>query len=264
MKKTETRSPLKDKPLRLPGQSVVDERDQLIEDTIEKPFFLALFFVLIAGLEWWRYFTNAKFNPILFSLVALVLVLYAVFKLLRALPKLRALRQAVEGERAVGQFLERLREDGFHVFHDVVGTGFNVDHVLIGPSGVYTVETKTWSKPTKGNPKIIFDGQSIKVGSLEPARDPVAQAQGQAGWLKAVLAESTGRKVDARPVILFPGWFIEKTARGQTDVWVLEPKALPAFLSNEPTRLSPEDVKLYAYHLSRMIRVSEGGKKVLA
>lgn len=38
----------------------------------------------------------------------------------------------MEGERAVGQFLEQLREQGFHVFHDVVGTGFNVDHVLVG------------------------------------------------------------------------------------------------------------------------------------
>lgn len=262
--KMKTRSPIKDKPLRLPGQSVAEQRGRLFEDMIETPLLLALFFVVFAGLEWWRYYSNAKFSPVLFSAAALALVLFAGFRVVRAIPKLRALRQAMEGEQAVGQFLERLREDGFQVFHDVIGSGFNVDHVLIGPSGVYTVETKTWSKPTQGNPRIVFDGQSIKVGSLEPDRDPVAQAKGQAGWLKAVLAESSGRKVNARPVILFPGWFIESTAPDQGDLWVLEPKALPAFLSNEPARLLPEDVKLLSFHLSRMIRTQEGGNKKLA
>ena len=35
-----------------------------------------------------------------------------------------------------------------------------------------------------------------------------------------------------------------------------EPKALPYFLANEPVRLTPEDVKLLSYHLSRLIRSS--------
>ena len=35
------------------------------------------------------------------------------------------------GERAVGQYLERLRESGPRVFHDVPGVGFNLDHVVI-------------------------------------------------------------------------------------------------------------------------------------
>ena len=155
---------------------------------------------------------------------------------------------------------ERLREEGFQVFHDVIGNGFNVDHVLIGPAGVFTVETKTWSKPLTGSPQINFDGKSIKVGSSEPDRDPVAQAKGQAGWLKAILAESTGRTLDVRPVILFPGWFIDNPGGHFKDVWVLEPKALSAFLGREPARLSPEDVKLMSFHLSRLIRSTERAK----
>jgi hypothetical protein len=56
-------------------------------------------------------------------------------------------------------------------------------------------------------------------------------------------------------VVLFPGWFIEPTAESkQSDVWVLNPKALPAFISNSRKRLSVEDVSLVAYHLSRFIR----------
>ena len=196
-----TRSPIKDKPLRLPGQSVAEQRLKLIDDVTEGPILLAVFLVLLAGFEWWRDYTGMKINPVLFSFAAGLSASYAAFRIWRALPKLRALRQAAEGEQAVGQFLERLREGGFHVFHDVIGAGFNVDHVLIGPAGVFTVETKTSSKPSTGNAQINFDGKRIKVGSFEPDRDPVTQAKGQAGWLKAILAESTGRTFDVRPVL---------------------------------------------------------------
>jgi hypothetical protein len=217
----------------------------------------ALLFVVLAGFEWWRAYTDLKPQPVLFSLVAIAMVAYAAYRLIRARPELRALLQAHEGEKVVGQFLERLRADGFQVFHDVVGAGFNVDHVLVGPPGVFTVETKTWSKPEKGDARIEFDGHNIRAGSHSPDRDPVSQAKAQAAWLKALLSESSGRSAEVRPVIVFPGWFVANSSGSFRDVWVLEPKALPAFLNNEPVRLLPDEVKLLAFHLSRFIRASE-------
>jgi type II secretory pathway pseudopilin PulG len=257
MSPKQSRSPLRDKPLRLPGQSVTEERDDLVNSAMEQPTLLALFMVMLAALEWWRLYTKMQPNPVIFSAVAAITVVYAAYRLFRALPKLRALRQALEGERAVGQFLERLREQGYQVFHDIVGTGFNVDHVIVGPTGAYTIETKTWSKPLRGDSQISFDGDTLKVGGLEPDRDPIIQAKAQASWLRSVLLESTGRKIDVRPVVVFPGWFIVNKDGAFRSMWVLEPKALPTFLMNEPVRLSPEDVKLASFHLSRMIRDSQ-------
>lgn len=255
------RSPLKDKPLRLPGQSLAEERENLVEDAVGQPLMLALFLVLIAGLEWWRLYTQMKPNPILFSGVALIAVLYAAYRVRRAIPRLKALRLGLEGERAVGQFLERLREQGFHVFHDVVGDGFNVDHVLVGPAGVFTIETKTWSKPATGNAQLTFDGESICAGSMAPNRDPLVQARSQASWVKTLLLESAGKKFEVRPVIVFPGWFVVNSPGTFKDVWVLEPKALPSFLNNEPNRMSHEDVKLASFHLSRLIRSGENRRR---
>ena len=255
-----TRSPLKDKPLRLPGQSVSEERENVLEDDIGQPLTLAAFMVVLAGLEWWRMYTDMKPSPIIFSGAAVIGVLYAIYRVRRALPKLRNLRQAMEGERAVGQFLERLREHGYQVFHDVIGTGFNVDHVLVGPAGVFTIETKTWSKPISGKTQLTFNGETVRIGSFEPDRDPIVQGKAQASWLKALLLESTGKSMNVRPVIVFPGWFVTNSAGTFKDIWVLEPKALPTFLDNEPNRLSREDVKLASYHLSRLIRSTERKK----
>lgn len=252
--KTKTRSPLKSKALRNPGQSVQEQRFDLLYDKLLTPLILALMLVLLAFLEWVRYYRPAEPSPVLFSVMALVGLGYFGYQAMTVLPKARQLRLAMEGERAVGQYLERLREQGFQVFHDVIGEGFNLDHVVIGPAGIFTIETKTWSKPEKGSPKITFDGENILIGGFTPERDPVLQAKAQSGWLRGLLSESTGRKFTVKPVIVFPGWYIEQKPGATKAVWVLEPKALPSFLSNAPTVLSPEDVKLASFHLSRFIR----------
>jgi hypothetical protein len=258
MAKFEKRSPIKDKPLRNPGQSLDEQLGEFKDDKVHAPLLMALFLVVLAGLEWWNYYSPQKPSPFLFTMVAAFGIAYAAIQIKRASPVLRALRQGRDGERVVGQYLEHLREQGYQVFHDVIGTGFNVDHVLIGPAGIFTIETKTYSKSPGPQAKVTFDGERILVDGFEPDRDPVVQAKAQAGWLRALLAESTGRKFPARPVILFPGWWVEQGKSTTREVWVLEPKALPAFLEHEPEVLTADDVKLASYHLSRFIRVKEG------
>ena len=257
MAKTDNRSPIKDKPLRLPGQSLDEERAAIWDDKLEPYALLALCFVAIAFLEWWRAWTHVPPAPVFFSIVALVMVSFAAWRIWRSLPRLRAIRQGIEGEKAVGQFLERLRESGYHVFHDVVGPTFYVDHVLVGPAGLFTIETKTWSKPSKGDARVTGDTEGLLVAGQRPDRDPVVQARAQAVWLHQQIKESTGKPFAVKPVIVFPGWFIDPSAQRISNLWVLEPKALPAFLGNEPVCLDPSDVKLAVFHLSRMIRSSE-------
>lgn len=251
------RSPIKRPPLRNPGQSVEETRRKLVEDKLESPALMAVLLVALAAMEWWRSFFGIPPKPVLFSVIAAVAVAFVAWRRVRLSPDLRALKQAAEGERAVGQFLEALREQGYKVFHDVVSAGFNVDHVIIGPAGVYSVETKTWSKPRQGEARISFDGEKLRAAGLEPDRNPLIQAVAQAGWLRDLLAESTGRVFEVRPVILFPGWFIEPPLGGMSRVWVLNPKALPAFLEHQKARLSAEDVALASTHLAKYIRAGE-------
>jgi hypothetical protein len=252
-----TKSPIKDKPLRLPGQSLDEERRKLFEDKLETPLMLAIVFMAFAAMEWGRYFWELPPRPFVFSVAAALLVVFAAWRIWKTRPIVRALKQGAEGEKVVGQFLERLRESGYQVFHDLIGTGFNVDHVLIGPAGVFTVETKTLSKPHRGEARIKFDGEQLTVAGREPERNPIVQARAQASWLKSLLAESTGHQFDVFPVVVFPGWYIEQTKDCFRNVWVLEPKALPKFLNNEPQSLSVEEIKLASFHLSRFIRSAE-------
>jgi hypothetical protein len=56
----------------------------------------------------------------------------------------RAWRRGAEGEEAVGTALEKMRSRGWFTLHSVpVGKrGSDIDHVVIGPGGVFTINTK--------------------------------------------------------------------------------------------------------------------------
>jgi hypothetical protein len=113
----------------------------------------------------------------------------AFFRMRGTGARLKNLRLGLEGEVAVGQFLdEYCRERGYKVLHDLQGDGFNVDHVLIGPGGIFAIDTKTHSKPTMGDPVITYDGQSVLIDGHAPDRDPIKQAKANARFVAELLA----------------------------------------------------------------------------
>jgi hypothetical protein len=252
-------SPLKAKPLRLPGESVDKEIDHWVNDKTLGPFFGAGSFCIVAFFEWYGYLTHAPRQPRVFTVIAVAALLFAGWRFRVIRKQVRQLRQGRDGERAVGQFLERLREDGAQVFHDIPGEGFNLDHVVISPHGIYAIETKTRSKHGPKE-RVVVEGDTLTVAGHEPDRNPIEQVTGAARWLEVELKKSTGKRFFVRGVVVFPGWFVEqKGPRG--NVWVLEPKALPAFIGNAPAMIAPADVALASYHLSRYVR-SEAEKAV--
>ena len=245
-------SPLRAKPLRNPGDSIDKEIQGLSEDKLLEAFLFASGFSLIALWEWVGYLTHSPRRPVLFTCVALFACVVAAWRVWQIRGRVKQLRLGRDGERCVGQFLERLRDGGGQVFHDIPAPGFNLDHVIISPHGIYAVETKTFSKPSS-RAAITVEGDSLLVAGRRPDRNPIEQVMSAARWLADLLETTTGKRFPVRGVVVFPGWFVEqRTPRGS--VWVLEPKALPAFIEKEPAVLAPSDVALAAFHLSRYIR----------
>jgi len=74
-------------------------------------------------------------------------------------------------------------------------------------------------------------------------------------WLKNTLKATTGKTFTIKPGILFPGWYIDSTEQAKkSDSLVLNPKALPAFINNQPKMLSQEDAQMVVFHLCRYVR----------
>ena len=55
--------------------------------------------------------------------------------------------RGAEGERHTARLLDRLTRDGYVVFHDlaVPGSLANVDHLVIGPTGVFVIDSRQWT-----------------------------------------------------------------------------------------------------------------------
>jgi hypothetical protein len=249
------KSPIKDKPLRNPGESLDNQIMDFIFDEVIVYLLMPLLLIMMAVMEWIHWYSKTPPSPWLYSFMALIAVLYSTVKIIRAKKRIKTLRQGRDGEKAVGQYLELLRENGAKVFHDIPAKGFNLDHVVICKSGVYVIETKTFSKPDKGEAKIIFNGDAIFLNGKTENNKPVVQVKATANWLKDLINESTGHKFTIKPVVVFPGWYIEPTSEAKfSEVWVLNPKALPAFIGNSKEHLSIDEVSMVSFHLSRYVR----------
>lgn len=58
--------------------------------------------------------------------------------------KIQHWREGAEGERRTARVLGPLEREGWVVQHDLAGPKGNVDHLLVGPAGVFLLDTKRW------------------------------------------------------------------------------------------------------------------------
>ncbi len=247
------RSPLKEPPLRVPGQSVQEEIDRLLIDEMLVAGAITAFAIAWPAYEWFRWFTKTPSSPWLITAVAALAFVYALVRQTSAKRRLDALKLGRDGERAVAEELDKVRSTGAIVFHDIVGDGFNIDHVVISSHGIYAIETKALSKAPGA--EVSFDGTTLLVNGRTLDRDPIAQAAAAADWIKTTLRTMTTKDYPVRPVVVLPGWYVNPVSEHhRARVWVLNPKALPAFVVREPAVVSEEDLRLAVFFLARYIK----------
>jgi len=152
-------------------------------------------------------------------------IIYCFWKLIVLLNKRRRYRLGYEGEIAVGQELNQHMRDGFYVYHDFFIDKFNIDHIVVGPSGVFAIETKARSKPTSAGPapdyKVKYDGKSLQFPNGTDVQ-AIEQTKRQAEWLSKWLRSAVGERISIRPVLALPGWWVDRTASG--GIPVINPK----------------------------------------
>jgi hypothetical protein len=130
------RSPLDRSPaVRVAGQSLDKELDNVRYDHMLSPILVATFTLVIAVMEWYRYFTGMPPSPWTFSFFAAVMLGYAAFKVNHTRAHVRQLKLGRDGERLVAQYLEWFRTSNFFVFHDVPSGGRQRGPCANRPSG---------------------------------------------------------------------------------------------------------------------------------
>ncbi|MCX7926024.1 MAG: NERD domain-containing protein [Fimbriimonadales bacterium] len=158
-------------------------------------------------------------------------------------------RQGAQGEEWVGAALDTLQAKGWYVFHDLpmpaVG---NVDHLVIGPPGVFVVETKSHrGRITAQGNQLLRNGKLLE-------KDFLRQVKAQSMAVNQLFQHRLRQNYYVQPVVCFSRAFVQVPGGRVEHVWVLPlPWLLPA-LEKHPSRLSPAQVQMLASVIAARLR----------
>lgn len=152
----------------------------------------------------------------------------------------RAWRVGANGEETIGGKLEKLTKHGWHVLHAVpVGSrGSDIDHLLIGPGGVWTLNTK--NHPGK---KVWVSKQKVLVGGY--AQPYIRNAEFEADRVRKILRVRLGWEPFVKSALVFlTGTLVpEVTIKSPPEkVVILDRMDVPMVFRRSKGRLDAEQV----------------------
>jgi hypothetical protein len=173
------------------------------------------------GLHDWRF---------LASEVALLITIFLISRYV--LPLVDRHDRGARGEEQVGGLLDELLRDGWRVIHDASFGNGNVDHIVIGPGGVFTVETKSHPGP-------------VRVGRMHGA--VLAQAKAQQKLVCRVIDEPV------EPLIVYSRAWVDKPLGRRKGVRVIPARMLIGYLTRRQATLDEKQVERVYEELIRAI-----------
>ncbi|MEK7951427.1 nuclease-related domain-containing protein [Luteolibacter soli] len=261
--KRRSRAPFKEKLLRPPGESLRLKIEELHDEFMEQGLVLAVTTACTGGAimvftfqAWWM-------NGIVWTIISAIGFACGRHRWnkLKGLRKtLRNYRLGFDGERYVAEKLSELIGQGYRVFHDFLfdmkpggdATNFNIDHIVVGPAGVFVLETKTYRQPNGELPegderhKVRGDGDALLLPGGHRQRKPLKQVRKNADELSKFLTGTSPSRVPVYPIIAMPGWYTEEEAF--PDLLVLNPLRISARISrfSQSDVLPPSEVRMIA------------------
>jgi hypothetical protein len=147
----------------------------------------------------------------------------------------RAWRRGAAGERQTARLLDRLGRDGYMSFHDMAmpHSPANLDHLVLGPSGVFVIDSKQWTGQVHQSPDgLIWHNHYRLDRTLATIR-----------WQAKTLGRILGLPV--APLICVHGAHIQHGGLRAQGVAIVPATLLRSALGHDQV-LSDADVELYA------------------
>jgi hypothetical protein len=154
--------------------------------------------------------------------------------------------RGAEGEEAVAAALTQLPAETWTVLHDVRWPGrryANVDHIVVGPPGVFVVDAKNWSG------RVATKDDVLRQNGRSRERDVVAAAE--AGLAVAGLVPLLEPQL-VHPVLCFVR--DDELAGWARDVMVCSTSNLVSMLTSRPAVLAPDQATQIARNLEIGLR----------
>lgn len=265
------RSPFSEKLIRPAGESLRIKIDEIKSEFQDKFLDLILLIlgpaVLMIFSAWIDYWLSL---PV--ALIGAVICYSLAFRKWKEIAELRSklsnYRLGFHAERIVGSELNRLVAQGYHVFHDLVvdtrpggeATNYNIDHVAVGPDGVFVFETKGKSKvaPVAGSKlsahELYFDGKNILFPDGFRSSREIKQAKDNAQYFSDLLSSVVVGELPCRGILVYPGWYVKTDDGGSGGVQTSKGLAKRVPSLGRGRKLSDHEVSALASIIERDCR----------
>jgi len=177
-----------------------------------------------------RYETN---RGLIMGALLIAGVIYAIYPFMNY-------RSGSIGEKKVAEILAATLSSEYSLFNDVTLTNMkrgNIDHIVVGPTGVFAIETKN----NKG--QISYYGDSWEGIKGRPS----AQARINAVRIRDILKNSEGfkhRTPLVQSIVVFSNRGVRLMPKKPPDwVKVVRIEELAVFLTSEPRKLSAQEIE---------------------
>jgi len=207
---------------------------------------LRFFLILICAVAFVSYFAGLSTGLSLAHLPILSFLCLILVALLMALAKRRislilddlqtagiAFRKGVEGEALTADALSDL-PDTFSVFHDLThpSIGGNIDHIVVGPTGVFALETKNW----KGHVNFSDQGEITVDGTYDHTKDGKA-ILGRALTLKKKIEALSNISTFVQAVMVFPLASLKDESGPRCNLHIQTLQTLEGYLKRPSSRI---------------------------
>ena len=200
---------------------------------------LAVAFAVIAMVA--AFLAVVSFAVWIASLVAILVGLGFMALIVRMPADSIVWAKGVEGERLTAKFLEPLLDAGFVVMYgrQIPGGSGDIDSIVIGPTGVFPIETKNWS----GRFQVKFDRLLFRDQDKSWV---VKQIYREALAVQVALGEElTARRVTVTPILCAVSG-VSSGGGIASGVHVVDGKGLARLIADRPTVFDDEAVQQVA------------------
>ncbi|NUW47022.1 nuclease-related domain-containing protein [Nonomuraea rhodomycinica] len=161
-----------------------------------------------------------------------------------------AWRKGAAGERATARLLAPLQAEGQVCLHDraIPGSTANIDHLLIGPTGVWIIDSKKWHRRTQLHGR----GKQLWIGR-RPAEGVLRGLAYERSAVARVVNRATGNTVGVWPLVAVHGAKVPGIGRPLVldGITLLRAGQLRRYIRQTSESLSPAQVANLARALDR-------------
>jgi len=164
----------------------------------------------------------------------------------RPSPEAQAWRRAADGERFVARLLDPLAKQGWGVEHDlpVRGATANLDHVVIGPPGIFAIDVRHYRGRLRlSHDGLLWHGRTFLLPTLSTIRSKADRLQDRIG----------APDVAVSPIVAVLGGMVPGGQATSMGVTVVSARRLPGLLRNLPPNLTTERAREVAAQMNQRL-----------